>query len=255
MNGKNTLDVLFYIVNAEMARPEEEINSDLILSLTETAGELDGKYRPAAEERAGFISSVINAEKPKRRRPKKALIIIAAALALLIIAGLAVYAFTDIFSLFFSDPRELLEWEEGESRRMGDYEMIMTPEVKKYDSTDELIRDVGGGFLCPSEPPDGYETEEIAFDPSESRREIIIRYVAGAKSVGYTVQLGREHPTKDELESSGFETTETRNGNIFCIMESEVGYQGIARIGENVYIVDAADKDDVIRFINNANGL
>ncbi|MBQ7500361.1 MAG: hypothetical protein IJT91_05670 [Clostridia bacterium] len=269
MNAENQnndflLDVLFYISAEEMLKDEREINSRLILVCAKEAGEIDPRYASTERERAEFAASVIEkadlrsaeGKKPRAGRLSKRTIAILIAAAVLIVTALAAAAVaTDVFGLFFKDPKEILEWEDGESRKIDGYEMIISSEGKEYSSVEELIRDFGDKFIIPSAPPEGYEVAEINYLALEARREITVKYINEGNTIQYTVMPDRERPTVHDLNSSGYETIETRGGNLFYLMESSVGYQAVARIGNEVYTVDSTDREDLIRFIKNSEEL
>lgn len=255
----DVLNTLFFVSASEMTKSEEKIDADLILSYAEEAARLDPRYKSNEAERAAFAASVIgraeSAPAPRKRFTKKAIVILVAAAILVMTALAATAVATDMFGLFVKEPKELLEWEDGESRRVDDYEMTVSAGGKMYAATDDLIRDFGDRFIFPATPPEGYETSGIFYIPLENRREIVIVYEKAEKQIRYSVLIDRATPTDDELKNSDHEKTATQNGNTFYIMENVGGYQGIARIDGSVYIIDAAEKDELIGFIRTVKEL
>lgn len=256
---KDVLDTLFFISSAEASKRAGDVDVPLILKCAEEAGKLDTKYSYGAEERRAFIESLRLREKTSKTRrgrfSRKAVVILVAAAILAVTALTAVAIATDLFGLFFDDPREMLEWKDGESRRIDDYEMVITSGGREYESIDQLVSEVGEWFICPRTLPDDYKTAVIYYFPSVHRREVCVKYLINGKEVQYTVQPGREHPTAEELSLSDYEKIVTRNGRSFYIMESTDGYQAVARIDDNVYIVDSENREDVIAFIKSVKEL
>ena len=252
------LNVLFCVSAVEMTKAEEEINVPLLFRCADEAGALDKRYASSAEDRETFAESVMRRaagepEKtsdtsPVKRTSKKVIAILIAAAILVITALAAVAISTDFFGLFVKDPRELLEWEDGESRRIGDDELIISSAYKEYVSVEELKNDFGDKYKFPKTPAE-YGVTEIYCFSLENRCEITIKYEKNGVEIRYSVLPDREKPTSEELESSGYERVETRDGCPFYIMEAVEEYQGMARIGSDVYIVDSAGKNDIIEFI------
>ena len=253
------LCTLFYISSAEMEKPEKEMKVPLILACAEEAGRLDARFKPSEAERDEFAGSIarLAADAPahRRRLSKRAIVILVAAAILLITALTAYAVITDVFSLFFNDPREKLEWKDGESRRIGNYEMIVSSASKNYSSVEELYNDIGSSVIIPTCFDEDYLIKEISLNNSKDYSEVYVDYLKDNIQVKLTVSINAERPYSNELISSSYERTETQNGNVFYVMENEDGYQGITRINNIVYTVSSNNKDNVIRFIKNIKEL
>ncbi len=176
------LCTLFYISSAEMEKPKKEMKVPLILACAEEAGRLDARFKPSEAERDKFAGSIarLAADAPahRRRLSKRAIVILVAA-AILLITALTVYAVvTDLFDLFFNDPREMLEWENGESHRIGDNEMLVYTDVKEYSSISEVFEEEGLRFMFPHVGAE-YSIEGISVtnhEPREPIKEVFVHY-------------------------------------------------------------------------------
>lgn len=253
------LCTLFYISSAEMEKPEKEMKVPLILVCAEEAGRLDARFKPSEAERDEFAGSIarLAADAPahRRRLSKRAIVILVAA-AILLITALTVYAvITDVFSLFFNDPREMLEWKDGESRRIGNYEMIISSELQQFDTIEELKSVIDVPIICPDEYSENTKITGIYYRPLKDKPAVYIDYTFNNVQINYTIDINCDRPTQEEVNSYEYERIETENNNLFFIMESEIGYQALARIGDNVYTISSSNKDDIIHFIKNVKEL
>ena len=282
MNANELIDTLFFIVNTEIAKPAKEINTKIVLSCVEAAGVLDTRFRYTNNQRTEFADLILNdkikvklksfeaEQKGKIKRgtneikdkrfpiikiSKKVKIAIIAAIISILIAGIAVYAFTDIFSLFFNDPREKLEWKDGESRQIDNYEMIITSELQQFESIEELKSVIDVPIVCPEGNSEDFQITGIYYKPLKDKPVVYIDYTFNDVQINYAIRINTNNPSQEEINSYRYERIETRNNNLFFIMESEIGYQALARIGDNVYIISSGNKDDIIHFIKNVKEL
>ena len=268
-NGKiSILSTLFYIVNFEMTKSKEHINVEAIKTCVDLAPQIDKRFIISEEKKQALKAAVvekyndlhkdfspeIKKSKAKKKIPEKIKIAIIAAIISILIAGIAVNAFTDIFSLFFKDPREKLEWKDGESRRIGNYEMTISSELQQFDSIEELRSAIDVPIVCPGNNNER-QIANIFYSPLKSDPAVFIDYTYNNVQINYTVYINCDRPTQEEVNSCEYERIETENNNSFFIMESEIGYQALARIGDNVYIISSGNKDDIIHFIKNVKEL
>ena len=270
-NHANQIDILstlFYIVNLEMTKPKESINMKVINKCVDLAPQIDSRFIVSEERKQAIKAAALDKysklhrdesfettkEKSKKRISNKIKIAIIAAIISILIAGIAVYAFTDIFSLFFNDPREKLEWKDGESRRIDNYEMIISSELQQFDTIEDLKSVIDIPIICPEDNSER-QINKILFSHLESAPAVIIDYTYNNVQINYTILINSTNPTQEEINTCDFERIETESNSTFFIMENKIGYQAIARIDDNVYIISSSNKDDIIQFIKNVKEL
>ena len=266
-NRFSIVSTLFYIVNREITKPASTMNIALIDKCVEFVPQFDSRFcvseeqkqsvknAALAEYRKNHCNDSTETKKKPQRISKRVKVIIIAAIISILITGIAVYAFTDVFSLFFDDPREKLEWKNGESRRIDNYEMTISDAVEKYDSIDELINSVSYDFICPIELPKEYRITSILYKPLETDPTVFINYSCVDRQIIFQVLLDRESYNIEELDHFNYEKIKTQNNNTFFLMKGDEYYQGVAKIGYNVYFVCSENKADIIQFIKNVKEL
>ena len=258
-----------------MLKPMDDMNTALIEKSIRAIQQIDKKAVPLNSKIQTVIESIHSCSKDERfeeegildpfktdknvynrkKLSNKIKIIIIAAIISALIAGIAVYAFTDIFSLFFNDPRDKLEWENGESRQIDNNEMIISSELLQFDSIEELKSVIDTPIICPDENSENVRITGIYYKSLKDRSVVYIDYSFNNVQINYAIHINSVNPTQEVIDAYEYERIETKNNNLFFMMELDTGYQGLARIGNNVYIITSDNKDDIIQFIRNEREL
>ena len=243
-----------------MTKPADRINVGLVGKCVEQIKRLDGDFAAPEDSKNALKAAVMEEYGRTRARterhparkhlPKKLKIAIIAAIIAALIAGVSVYAFTDIFKQFFNDPREILEWEYGESHLIGDYEMTVLEPTVEFDTIDQLRSSVAGDYIIPESLPEEYVIGMINYEPMDGNRTIFTEYYHNNNTIYYKIDLDRSSFTDEDFDQ--LEKLVTNNGNVFYMVDFEDGYQGMAKINGLEYYVTAESKNELINFIKKA---
>lgn len=258
-SNNTIISTLIYIISFEMFKGPDRINTDTINTCTQFIQEIDPKY-VVPDEKKESLKKKLHDEyhrindcndsdskgKHHIKLSKKFKITIIAAVIAILLAGLTIYAFTDLFAMFFNDPKDILTWENGESRRINDVEMIVDESYETFDTILELKQFIDRDFICPCISTKEYTIDNIFAYTIIDKLEIKINYEHNSKIIQYVVSFNSNIDVNTLKNSS---IVQTNKGTDFYLVELPNNYQADTIIDGNLYTIISTDKNELIDLI------
>lgn len=262
-SNNTIISTLIYIISFEMFKEPDRINTDTINTCTQFIQEIDPKYVVPDEKKDSLKKKLhdeyhrINdcndsgfKEKHHIKLSKKLKITIIAAVVAILLAGLTIYAFTDWFSLFFNNPKDILNWKIGESRRIGDVEMTVNDGAKYYNSVEELVTAKTVDIAVPKDLPKEYSINSILSYQYGNSDIAEITYLHNGHELKYIVTFSYDKEYSEALSLSEYKRVIAGNNNIFYLMDSEGTFQADSFINGFLYTVTAENENEIILLLS-----
>lgn len=262
-SNNTIIPTLIYIISFEMFKEPDRINTDTINTCTQFIQEIDPKY-VVPNEKKDSLKKKLHDEyhrindcndsdskgKNHIKLSKKFKITIIAAVVAILLAGLTIYAFTDWFSLFLNEPKDILTWENGESRRIDDIEMTVYDDAKYYNSVEELISSKTVDIVFPMDLPKEYSINSIFSYHYENTNVAEITYLHNGDEIKYIVTFSYDKEYEKFLSSSEYKHIIAGNNTIFYLMNLENAFQADSFIDGLLYTVTADNENEIILLLS-----
>ncbi|MDD6264849.1 MAG: hypothetical protein PUB34_00870 [Clostridia bacterium] len=262
-SNNTIISTLIYIISFEIFKGSDRINTDTINKCTHFIQELDNTY-VVPEEKKETLKEKLHDEyhriydcnvsesqgKHHIKLRKKLRITIIAAVVAILFAGLTVYAFTDWFSLFFNEPKDILTWKNGESRRIGNIEMTVNDGPEYYNSVEELITSKSVDIVLPKDLPKEYSMNSILSYQHKNTYIAEITYLHNGYEIKYIVTFSYDKEYEKLLSSSEYKHIIAGNNTIFYLMNSEIAFQADSFINGFLYTVTAENENEIFLLLS-----
>jgi hypothetical protein len=253
-NVNNLKQNLQNVIDEELMKPLEEIDSDLISECVDFIIEIDGKTEECqlteseikeAKERLFKHIDLENSNIIKHNKIKRRVIIACAILMSLLIVTVASIAFDWDYSII----KLLTNMDSEEVQHLEDGTIISKVNDPIFNTVEELQIYINDTILYPTYLPEGVELDKINYHESVDK-QITISYKSNKIELEYII---RPEVEWFERMKSGDETNMI--GDHLCystILENELYY--IAFVYKNrFYSFECSDCDELILIIKNLN--
>ena len=256
---ENAVSALFYIMNKEMAKPEDEMNVELIEKCAESIPQINKEYAVSEEQTKAFVEKMMavyhekhksvdeqphNSPKITRKKLSKRLkIILISAAIVVLLSGLAVCSHFDIFSFFVNDSKDYLSWDDGKSEAVGNNDYVFKTDFDIFDSFDELINDKKISIKYPDNLPNSYNNVGITYYNLEQGDFITTTYTIGKKRyICFNIYM-----EKNEVEITDEQVI--INGYLYYLTSYDDNIQAASLIDNNYYLISSNNKKELLHFL------
>ena len=254
----NTVSALFYIMNKEMAKPEDEMNVKLIEKCAESIPQIDNEYAVSEEQTKAFVEKMMAVynekhksvdEQPhdspkitRKKLSKRLKIILISAAIVIFLSGIAVSSHFDIFSFFVNDSKDYLSWDDGNFKSDGQNDILIKTEFDTYNSFDELIKDKKISIKYPDDLPKNYNNTGITYYNEEG----------GHITTNYTIGKNKYVTFNIYMEKNEVEITDEQviiNGYLYYLTSYDDNIQAASLIDNNYYLISSNNKKELLHFL------
>ena len=168
--AENAVSALFYIMNKEIAKPEDEMNTDLIEKCADAIPQIDDSYAVPEEQTDAFVKKMMAVYDEKHKSAdeqpdystkitrksitKRLKVILISAVIVVLLSGVVATSRINILSLLTNDLKNHSEWENGEKRSLDNEDIVYGSNAETYNSFDDLVNDKKLNIIYPKKLPD-----------------------------------------------------------------------------------------------------
>ncbi len=252
------IEHLYDVLNAEMAKPYEEIDAELIEACVELILELQGKnFTLSNEEIENLVRKIpfievadFEAARKQRKKTNKKKILLIAAIIAILCAIMAIISSGDKWDeagYFIDRYGDLDNAPLYEPIYVNGFEYTFIESSSNYTEPKEFCeKEDVHNLLFPTELPEGVHFEFIC-KTKELDKDVVIIYLPGIE--GFSVELDSEVP---QLAKDVADKTHTTESGILCYILYAEQYEGGTYIqihfeyGGNLYTVTGINNEQAL---------
>ena len=237
-------DICYMTIERECSKPMSDMNTELVTACIELA-ELLLDIHPLSNRELIEVKQKLS-EMTRRRGKTLKVRIIAAVVAILLLLGTTVYAFSDwIFEVFGIETLQTIE--PGDKVTVDGNVLDAALEQEIYDSEEELYRYFKNTIALPKQSE--FEFCDATLVKHTDYDLLISTWKFNNIQIDYTVAQNRETVNKNIFDVQEHEYY-SQSGQPYDIIDTGNGWQAATVTDKTQYTIFCADKEILIAFID-----
>lgn len=233
-------NICYMHIERECAKPLKRINTDLVNSCIELANLLLD-IKPLNQDEISSAKHKIEMMTLRRRKTLK-VHIIAAVVAVLLLLGTTVYAFSDWLSEVFGI-ETLQTIQPGDKVTVDQHELEAPSGIIYFSTIEELTNYIDQPIYLPIKLPEGYEvTEIIVFNYADKRIDLTLQKETQVISI--TISITPAYFNENQFNSYEYDFY-SPDGFPFDFIHIDMNWQAIGWIDNNEYTILAQDVESL----------